>query len=424
MNFFFKTDLSQVKKNTIVFRITTKIQKDGIFSFINALLIKVFNITFGRLISFILLPLCLAFNVKFLNVFSSRIGHLCCELDCYIKEEVIGGHPKYTAIVLAPRGLVANEHILLYWKPYVKFIRSPLLCLLLNNLSNNRFTKFNVYRYACPIDDGADFPNILKMYEKSGGLPLLSLNDFDYQRGQAILFKYGMPRDAWFVCVHCREESYISGEEQLYRNADITNYLPAMEAIVERGGWIIRMGDPGMTKIQTTKHIIDYAHSDILSEWMDVFLCATCKFFLGSASGLHALSSVFGIPSAIANHAPTSVSFSYLPKDIGIPKLMYSQSESRYLSFSEIFGSPLGNFRHDRLYEQAKVSAVENTSEDIKALAIEMLDRVDGKAVYSTQENLNQDHIKSLMNPSHYSYGSESRIGREFVRKYSFLLSD
>ena len=404
--------------------ISTKVRERGIIHCIKVGFLWLIRKTFSSIMGFVSFPFCFAFNIKFLNVLTSRIGHLCVEPDCYIKEEILDRHPKYRALILAPRGGVANEHMLSYWERYIRIIRSPLLCTILKPLSDNRFTGYNVHRYASPINAAADFPRIQRMYDKTGGRPLLSLIDCDFRRGSDLLRTYGMPRDAWFVSVHCREEGYIPGEGQTYRNADITSYLPAMEAIIERGGWVIRLGDPSMGEIPVNKYIIDYAHLDNRSDWMDVFLCAACKFFLGSASGLCMISSTFGIPSAIANQAPVSVILPYLPQDIGIPKLLYSLTENRYLRFAEILGSPVGNFRFDSLYKEANICVIDNTAEDIKALAMEMFDRIDGKMVYTAEDNLLQERFKSLMNASHYSYRSVSRIGREFLRKYSFLSDD
>lgn len=404
--------------------INSKIQEKGIIYCIKVGFLLLIKKPFPSAIGFVSLPFCFALNIKFLNVSTSRIGHLCVEPDCYVKEEILGKHPKYKTLMLARKGQVVNEHVLSYWDHYIKIIRSPVLCILLKPLSENQFTGFNVNRYCSVINRAADFPWIQDAYHKSGGRPLLSLLEFDYRRGWDILQKLGMPRDAWFVCVHCREESYISGEGQTYRNADIDSYLPAMEAIVERGGWVIRLGDPGMKVIPLQKNIIDYVHIEVKSDWMDVFLCATCKFFLGSASGLAAISNTFGIPSAIANQAPLSVVLPYFPEDVGIPKLVYSLTENRYLNFSEILSLPIGNFRHDHLYKEANLCAIDSTPEDIKALVMEMLDKIDGKIIYTDEDNVLQERFKSLMNPSHYSYRSASRIGRDFLRKYTFLLDD
>lgn len=103
--------------------------------------------------------------------------------------------------------------------------------------------------------------------------------------------------------------------------------------------------------------------------------------------------------------------------------MVWFLKEERYLSFKEVLSSPMGNFRHDPLYSEAGVWPVDNSPEDIKELAMEMLDRIEGKSLYSAEDERLQKRFKSLMNPSHYSYGAISRVGRDFLRKYAFLLN-
>jgi putative glycosyltransferase (TIGR04372 family) len=255
---------------------------------------------------------------------------------------------------------------------------------------------------------------------------VLSLTDFDRKRGWVNLRRLAVPENAWFACVHCRESdySYKRGRDiATIHDADVNNYFPAMEEIVDRGGWIIRIGDPFMKPIPKMKNVIDYAHLDIKSDWMDVFLCASCKFLLGSNSGLSALPSAFGVPCAIANvGGPISAVLPYGPEDIGIPKFLWSEKEKRYLNFQEILSSPVGDFPFDYLFSANDIRAVENSPEDIKELAIEMLDRLEGKLEYSEEDERLQAHFKSLMKPGHYSYGAISRVGRDFLRKYERLL--
>lgn len=179
-----------------------------------------------------------------------------------------------------------------------------------------------------------------------------------------------------------------------------------------------------MKPIPAGNRIIDYAHLPIKSGWMDLFLCASCRFFLGSSSGLNVLPAIFGVPSGVANLIPLSVALPFGPQDVGIPKLSWSRKEKRYLTFEETFDSPVGRCCHDPLYAQEEVEAVENSPEDILELAIEMLEKTEGKLVYSEDDERLQACFKSLLEPAHWSYGSASRIGRDFLKKHSDLFGE
>jgi len=179
-----------------------------------------------------------------------------------------------------------------------------------------------------------------------------------------------------------------------------------------------------MKALTPMEHVIDYAHLSIKSEWMDIFLCASCKFFLGSNPGLSHVANIFGVSTAIANCVRLAGVLPYGPGDIGIPKLIWSDKDSRYLSFKEVLGSSISHFWFDHSFTQAGLQPVENTPEEIRDLAVEMLDKVEGRLSYMLEDELLQERFKSLMNPTHYSYGAMSRVGRDFLRKYAFLLND
>jgi len=257
-----------------------------------------------------------------------------------------------------------------------------------------------------------------------GRPPVLSLSDFDRERGWAALRKLGVPEKAWFVCVHCRENGYpFQKDKYLLRDNDVNNYFLAMREIVDRGGWVIRVGDPTMKPIPKMKNVIDYAHLNIKSDWMDVFLCASCRFFVGCSSGLRHLAGVFGVPVVSVNTtAPFSQNLIYGPGGLGIPKFIWFVKEKRYLNFKEILSSPIGNFYEDNSFAANGLQLVENSAEDIKEAVSEMLDRVEGKIEYSEEDERLQLRLRSLMGLTHYAHGAVSRVGNNFLKKYEYLL--
>ena len=84
------------------------------------------------------------------------------------------------------------------------------------------------------------------------------------------------------------------------------------------------MGDPSMIPLPAMPGVIDYAHSPLRCDWMDVFLCARVRFMLGSASGMCVLASTFGVPCAVANQSLPTVALPYGTADLFIPKLLRS----------------------------------------------------------------------------------------------------
>jgi putative glycosyltransferase (TIGR04372 family) len=302
-------------------------------------------------------------------------------------------------------------------------VRSVAWNRRLRRLAQRPELRHSAWAYATAMYTTARYPAIQAAY--AGRPPLLRLTEEHRIRGRWLLRHLGVAEGAWFVCVHCREGGYAAHDPgHGFRDVDVANYLPAMAAVVERGGWCVRMGDPTMRPLPKLAGVVDYAHHPLRCDWMDVFLCAACRFFLGSSSGLCNLASVFGVPSAIANQAPLSVVFPPGAADVGIPKLFWSCAAGRYLTFAELLGGPLGNARYQHQLDEAGVRVVENSPEDIRDLALELLERLQGGLRYSEDDQRRQARFRSLFRPGHYSLGAPSRVGRDFLHKYEWLLGD
>ena len=249
------------------------------------------------------------------------------------------------------------------------------------------------------------------------------MSDEHRAAGQDALRALGIPDGSWFVCFHAREGGYSPGDERVhsFRNASVLDLLPAMRVVVERGGWCVRMGDPTMTRLSPLPGVVDYAHHGLRSPDLDVFLCASCRFFLGNTSGLFIVSTSFGRPVALANMTPVTA-MAYAPGDLSIYKLVRARMGGRLLRFPELFASSIANYRISRVVDDAGLELVDNSPEDIAELATEMLDRLEGRTDAYTAYAPLQAKFASLARPYHYSYGSTSLIGGRFAGKYRHLI--
>jgi putative glycosyltransferase (TIGR04372 family) len=354
----------------------------------------------------------------------ARIGHLAAEPDLFLKDGLLGRRRWYYGVIVSPPGAAANECLLDYWSRHITAVRSPFWAWIVSKLNRFAYLRYDLGRYTVAIDRTAP---AIALQRAWGSRPaLLSLEEKHRREGRARLAELGVARDAEFICFHCREEGYSPSDEVLhsFRNATVENYLRAVAELTRRGFWCIRMGDPSMRRLQPMDRVIDYAHLEVRSDWMDIFLSADCRFFLGSASGLSEVATVFGRPCAMANQVPLSTVLKFGPADVAIPKLLWSEALGRLLNFREVFESGIANFRFTRLFQEHRIRLVENTPEDVRDLALEMLERSEGRAAYTPADEQLQRRFKALMRPGHYSYGGVTRLGRDFLRKYEHLLGD
>jgi putative glycosyltransferase (TIGR04372 family) len=355
-------------------------------------------------------------RIRFIRlVHTERIGHLALEPDCYAKDRKLEGRREISVLLTDP-DKIANPCLLELWRQHYVVVRSPRLVRFLRPLQVYPFLDRFLIAYAVAIDDTATCYTTYRQWGTRG--PLLVLPEAQRQAGRATLAKMGVPEDAWFVCVHSREGGYSPQDEHLhtYRNSDIHDYVPAMQAIVASGGWCIRVGDPTMRPLSPpVPGVIDYALSPHKSAEMDVFLAAECRFMLGNSSGLYILSATFGKPCALANQAPLSGIYGVGVNDLAIPK--WPKRDGVRQQLEPFLRSPSANYRFSELYEKDGLELENNTPEEIRALTQEMLERLEGRAVYTADDEARQDRFRALYVKGHYSYGAVSRIGRDYLRQ-------
>jgi putative glycosyltransferase (TIGR04372 family) len=364
-------------------------------------------------------------DFRFLPFFTFRIGHLMLEPDCYVKEMRLGLTPTRRPIVLATRHDVANHAAINYWKKYYTVVMSPIAVAVLKPLLWHPLTTVNTTRYAYDLDGTVAFPKIQALW--AGKPPLLEVNPNDRVRGEEVLKRMGVPSGAWFVCIHSREGGYTNSfnDEDLsgYRNCRIESYFEAINHVISQGGICIRMGDPTMVRMPAMAGLIDYAHHPDRADWLDLYLSANCRIFLGNTSGAFFMSAVFGVPVACANMVPLSGIYPYGAHDVAIPKLYKEESTGRLLTFKEILDQPMANFTTSIEFKRKGLKLVDNTPEEIRDLLDEQLRRkTDPSFSYTEDEELLQQRFRSLFRPGHHSYGSISRVGTAFLKKYQDLL--
>ena len=352
-----------------------------------------------------------------------RIGHFVGEPELWFKRRILEGSELTPTILVANKDTVANPHMLTYWEEKFACTITPALWKrakklfpAIKQLSYKDYSIMHAHNQTAGMYD---------IYARWGNRePLLKLRPEDVEHGRQTLRSWGLSEDDWFVCVHNRQNGYSLKDDHYhdYRNSSPESLRLAIDEILTRGGWVVRMGDPAMTKLPEMERVIDYAHSPQRSPRLDIILCAMARFFLGNTSGLFGVSTVFGVPVASANFTPMS-STQFTSMDISIPKLLYSDKECRLLKFQEVFDSPLANYRFSEFFEREQVRVLDNTPEEILDLTREIFDRVEGRCSYTAEDDDLQRQFRAFFKPGHYGYGSAARIGREFLRKHRELFN-
>lgn len=332
------------------------------------------------------------------DLFTSRIGHLSWNTELFLRRmyrDELKTNVKYLFMAGRP---FCNDTLLDIIKREVPVIdgRNPFALIIVWILRGAPSG-----RVVMPM-------TLSNEYEETTNLPqVLKLNEADIEKGRRLLEKMGIGPNDWYVCFHSRDSKYLNtvfpGSDSSYhdyRDCSIDNYLKAAEYITSLGGYAIRMGSVTEKKIEISNpKIIDYANN-FRTDFGDIFLPSTCKFFLGCSAGLFMVSTTFGRPVAGANFSH----FEIPPQrggDVFIPKKFVNRKTQKYLRYIDLVELGAGLWLHSADFEQNNIDVVENSPEEILYLAREMNERLDRNFNYTPIKIERQKKYWGIFNQSH-----------------------
>lgn len=259
--------------------------------------------------------------------------------------------------------------------------------------------------------------------------PTLQFTREEEDFGWSELLKLGIKRTDWFVCFYARDSEYLAQQFGCakkdwayhdHRDADIESYVPAMQYITTQNGYALRMGaivQKPLT-VQSNPRIIDYA-SNYRTDFLDVFLAAKCKFFVGSPAGIISVSVMFGVKILSTNHIP----FGYTCQGsevVILPKKYKNKLSEAWVSYSKIIRIGLAEANFKKRYDEANLEVVNNSSQEITDAVIEMNDVLNGTTEYSSKISKN---FRELFRPQDLSFRTTATVPSSFYfnNKYLFL---
>lgn len=367
-------------------------------------------------------------------LFYNRIGHLAINTEIFCRRVQLGILPKnyfYLFLSATP----ANQQLQEMYKRELHIVDQVWL--------------FRLATFFMPLLQKTRFHQEIPVkcneyYEFAHGKAVLTFTAAEEEKGQAELRKMGVPKDAWFVLIHARDPLYMKekilahqddqnqawNQGYNYRDCKIENYLSAAEYITEQGGFVIRMGDVVDAPLSTSNpKIIDYA-TRFRSDFMDIYLSAKCKFFLGCTSGLCMVPTIFDVPVALANYIP----YPHTPfsiQDLFITKFIVEQKTGKTLSYEEAMQQGLMGWEGDTLfYQQKGLTIVENSAQDILHLCQEMNEELNrrGRSKENVPHSLQQSLYKKKFLPQIFDASIpvelSARIANSFLKNHSHMMGN
>ncbi len=354
------------------------------------------------------------------------IGEMCLCFDLFLKARALGWLDAEDAAFVFDPKMVCNPALLDYFKDKVPVLkpsqaahnktlrllpecRNSLHCLMVPGLGG--------------VPNYVGYSMLLEAWSDQERPPTLTLKPRHRDDGRRALAGLGLGEQDWFVGVHIREEGFYGEGPDGYnalRCVAVADFLPMMRAITARGGWVVRLGDPTMTPLPPLPGVIDYAVSPLKSDWMDVFLCASARFMVGTNSGLYNVALLFGTPVVATNHQPAE-RYPLCPGDILLLCKYFSRREGRMLTLRECFGQKmLGQYSHF-FFEQEMISQIYNSPEEITDAALQMIDQLEGREPFDAEEQALAEQFAAATDV--IGHRGRYRPGRRYLRSMAPLLS-
>ena len=257
--------------------------------------------------------------------------------------------------------------------------------------------------------------------------------------GEEILKKFGLAKDAKFVCLLVRDTGYLSryikheymNERYQYhshRDGDIDKYVLAAEELARRGYYVFRMGKNVLKPLKSSNpKVIDYAKSGMRNDFMDIYLSAKCNFFISPGSGLDGVSVIFHRPVAYIGHLPFG-NFAHKwnnnKKTLVLTKHHINKRNQKELTISEIFSANVAFAYTSDEYKLNDVELKENSPEEIRDLVIEMDERLNEHWKETKEDLLLQKRFRSILeheikklNLKNIKKKIKIRFGAKFLRE-------
>ena len=201
----------------------------------------------------------------------------------------------------------------------------------------------------------------------------VSLSAEEIEEGRKRLIEIGISPDEPYVCLIVRDGGHYkskgdtesAGYELL--NFDINDFAGVAEVLIESGFQVIRMGS-GSERPFTSKPdgVVDYALSKNRSEFLDVYLAATCEFAVSTQTGPDSVCMLFRRPVLYVDVTRYCQFFFGSKLATWSPARLHKNG--KILNLSEIVNSEIAWFKDPNLFSKNGISQQKSSSNELKEL--------------------------------------------------------
>lgn len=373
-------------------------------------------------------------EIYFVRIFHSRLGHLALNTELFLRRKKLGlikENAIYIFLILRSKKYpVANNFLISMIKRQGKAIDGFLAKLVFISVNRTKYL-YDLSGFYMMSNEYSEFNNTM---------PALSFIIEEEQKAREILKDMGIQENDWFVGIFSRDNLYLDTIEpdftkskpryHEYRDGNIDMYIDAVKFIIDKGGFVVRLG-----KIQAKKmnfrhpRFIDYSFSEFKSDFMDIYLNAKCKFILTSPSGATDVARIFdtpycGVNSMPIDHAPFNKNAIFIPKKLKKRDTGKYLSLTSYLDLLTSAPDPFGASLKTSFYDKNNIEIIDNSSKEILDITKEMFDRLNGTFV-ETQCDIERQLKYQKIRSTSMRFGgiNKNPVGRQFLQDNEWLIN-
>ena len=298
-----------------------------------------------------------------------RYGHLALEPEIFLAEqEVTRLNKKFTIPVvnlwsLGPTAKQSNKYLARKWSERLTVIPSWMVSAL---------------------HDAGELLPALKLVEprlsitgSENGLdktdPHLSFSNEEIADGQRGLLEVGIDPRRPYVCLVVRDGGHYkskgdietSGYELI--NFNINDFASAAAVLIAHGYQVIRMGSGSEQPFtDAPEGVIDYASLKNRSEFLDVYLAATCAFAISTQTGPDAVCMLFRRPVLYVD--VTRYGQFFFGSKIATWTPVRLLKDGKILNLSNVVGSEIAWFKDPNLFAANGISQQKSTEGELRDL--------------------------------------------------------
>lgn len=309
---------------------------------------------------------------------ASRIGHLTLEPFCLYN--LFGESHDNIAVITYDRRLHKySSGVQRLHEPQITFIETMKRKLVALGHLDAGIIEFGTLSWAL-TSMTALMRDFVKQMEAGKPIRHLTAPPDLLEEGASLLASMGYGDGRPSVVLHVRDKQFLPDQtHNFFRTANIADYGPAIDYLVQRGYRVFRIGDPTSTRLEHENPlVVDLPHHPDYSDLLDVYCMATARFAVTSASGPEAIARVLNTPMVQVNGYAQHDHW-VNPDDILLFKTYRNGSTGALLSYDEILGRDLFTENTVAAFDRAGVALEDNSPADILAAVMEMDARIEGR---------------------------------------------